>query len=85
MHVIYVHARFDDLDLDARSQWVGKGEQIQRRIISTTKEAIRIKLVTTVGHFVLDMTLDLKTFIWLDHLVISYDRKRILCHRHVGI
>ena len=23
-HIIYAHARFDDLDLDARSQWVGK-------------------------------------------------------------
>ena len=25
MDAIYAHARFDDLDLDARSQWVGKG------------------------------------------------------------
>ena len=28
MDAIYAHARFDDLDLDARSQWVGKGKQI---------------------------------------------------------
>ena len=28
MHAIYyVHARFDDVDLDARSQWIGKGKQ----------------------------------------------------------
>ena len=26
-HGIYAHARFDDLDLEARSQWVGKGKK----------------------------------------------------------
>ena len=26
MDAIYAHARFDDLNLDARSQWVGKGK-----------------------------------------------------------
>ena len=26
MPYTYAEARFDDLDLDARSQWVGKGE-----------------------------------------------------------
>ena len=28
MDAIYADARFDDLGLDARSQWVGKGKQI---------------------------------------------------------
>ena len=27
MHGIHAHAPFDDLDLDARSQWVGKGKK----------------------------------------------------------
>ena len=27
MHGTYAHARFDHLDLDARSQWVGKGRK----------------------------------------------------------
>ena len=27
MYAIYAHARFDDLDIDARSQWVGKGHK----------------------------------------------------------
>ena len=39
----------------------------QRRIISTTKQAIRIELDATVG-----VTLTLKTFIWLDQLVFLY-------------
>ena len=28
MGALYAHARFDDPDLDARSQWVGKGKKI---------------------------------------------------------
>ena len=47
----YAHARFDDLDLDAKSQWVGKGTKKQRLISLTTKLAISIKLATNVGHF----------------------------------
>ena len=27
MDAIYAHARFDDLDLDVTSQWVGKGKK----------------------------------------------------------
>ena len=26
MHDIYAHDHFDDLDLDARSQWLGRGQ-----------------------------------------------------------
>ena len=29
MHGVYVHAHFDDLDLDARSQWFFKGKTDQ--------------------------------------------------------
>ena len=47
----YAHARFDDHDLDARSQWVGRGKTNQRGMLSTTKKSIRTKLATTVGHF----------------------------------
>ena len=36
----YTDASFDDLDLDARSQWLGRGKQTQRLITSTTKQAI---------------------------------------------
>ena len=49
-HGIYAHARLDDLDLDARSKWVGPAK-IQWWNISTTKQTISIKLATTVGHF----------------------------------
>ena len=52
MDALYAHARFDDLD--AKSQWVGNGK------ISATKQAIRIKLATTLGH----------TFIWLVHVLL---------------
>ena len=48
------HARFEDLDLDARSQWDGKGK-IQCWIISTTKQVISIQLATMVGHFLHDL------------------------------
>ena len=37
------------LDLDARSQWIGRGKN-QLWIIWTTKQAIQIKLAATVGH-----------------------------------
>ena len=42
---------------------------------SATKQAISIKLATTVGHFLCDLDVTLKTFIWLDQLVLflSYD------------
>ena len=50
MDALYAHARFDDLN--ARSQWVGKGKN------SASKQAISIKLATTVGHFLRDLDLD---------------------------
>ena len=41
-----------------------------RRIISTTKQAIIIKLATMVGH-IFYVTLTLKTFIWRDQFVYN--------------
>ena len=59
---IYAHARFDDLDIDARSQWVGKGKQLTLNALC--------KLATTVVRFLRD--LDFQTFIWLDYLFSSF-------------
>ena len=42
------------------------------RIISTTKQALSIKLATTVGLFY--VTLTLKMFIWLEQLVLSFEQ-----------
>ena len=50
MAYIYADARLDDLDIDARSQWVGKGKKSAFGVISTTKQTISIKLAATVGH-----------------------------------
>ena len=41
----------------------------QRCMLTATKQAINIKLATTVGHFYETLTLTLQTFIWLDQLV----------------
>ena len=48
MDALYAHVRFDDLD--ARSQSVDKGNRL-----STTKQAISIKLARTVGLFLCDL------------------------------
>ena len=70
MDAIYTRARFDDLDLNARSQWVGKGKNQQRMLsLSATKQAISMKRARTVAH--LYVTLPLQTFIWLDHLFFA--------------
>ena len=58
MDALYAHARVDDLDLDAISQWVSKGKKIA---FSATKQATSIKLATKVGHFC-DLDLDCKCF-----------------------
>ena len=58
MDAISANARFDDLDLDARSQWVGKGEKSALHALGNYKQAISIKLATTVGHFFPDLDLD---------------------------
>ena len=48
----YAPARFDDLDLDARSQQ--RQKKNQRWMLSATKQAINIELATTVDHFLRD-------------------------------
>ena len=58
----------DDLDLDARSQWIGKGRKSVLNYLN--KPAISIQLAITAGHVLSDLDFEnLKTFIWLDHLV----------------
>ena len=48
--------RFDDLDLDARSQQVRKGKKISFELSrQLSKQAISIKIATTVGHFLSDL------------------------------
>ena len=47
----YAHARVDDLDLDAKSQWVGKCNKSALNYFSQLKQAISNKRDTTVGHF----------------------------------
>ena len=47
------HGPFDDLDLDARSWWVDKGEN-SLLIVSTTKQATSFQLATTVDYFLRD-------------------------------
>ena len=64
MDALYAHARVDDVDIDARSQWVCKGKTPALAVLSATKQAISIKLATTVGLF-LNLTLTLQTCIWL--------------------
>ena len=59
MDALCAHARFqDDLDLDARSQWVGKGNKNQRCMLSATEQAISITLATAVGHILRDRDLE---------------------------
>ena len=51
MDALYAHAHLEDLALDARSQWVGKGKINWCCMLSATKQAISIKLATKVGLF----------------------------------
>ena len=44
-------------------------DKIQRCIISTCKQVIRIKLATTVSHVLHDLDWHFENSIWLDHLV----------------
>ena len=44
MHGIYADARFDDLDLDTRSQWIGRRKQYLSYGIQTMQDG------TYAGH-----------------------------------
>ena len=57
MDTIYDHARFNNLDLDARSQWIGKAKY-QCCMLSATKQAISFKPATKVGHILRDLDYD---------------------------
>ena len=50
MHGRYVHALVDDLDLDARPQWIGKGNKSALNYLDN-KATISIELVTIAGTF----------------------------------
>ena len=52
-----ISCSFNDLDLDARLQWVGKAKN-QHCMLSATKQTIIVKLATTVGHFLRDLDID---------------------------
>ena len=55
MHMLMLVSMTTTL-MQARSQWVGKGKRISVELrISTTKQAIRIELATTVGLFLCDL------------------------------
>ena len=58
MDAQYAHDPFDDLDLNARSQWVFKGKTIKSCMFSASKQAISIQFATTAGHFIRDLDLD---------------------------
>ena len=66
------HVHFDDLDLDTTDHSGSPEVKMQQWIISTTKQIMSIKLATMVGHFYMTLTVTLKTFIWLDQVVIVY-------------
>ena len=63
MDAIYALARFDDLDLEARSQCVRRATKSALHALGNYKQAIGIKLAKTVGHFFATLTLTLQTFI----------------------
>ena len=54
MHGIYAHAHFGDLDLDAKSQWNGKGKKSALNDLDNWA-AISIKLAKMVGHLLHDV------------------------------
>ena len=62
----YVHARnFDDLDLDAMSQRLGRGKQFS---VSLSRQLSERSISMTSVKFCFRWPWLLKTFIWLDHL-----------------
>ena len=56
MHGMYALAHLADLDLDTRSQWVGKCKtKSSSNAVGDHEQAISIKLATTVDHCVRDL------------------------------
>ena len=57
MHGIYAAARFDDLDLDTGSQWIGRGKQYLSYGIQTAHDS-RLNMHAHVRLDDLDLVLD---------------------------
>ena len=62
MDVIYAHARLDDLDLDARSQSVGKGKHTNKISVECSRHLNKQEAfnLLEVGHYLRDFELDLE-------------------------
>ena len=58
MDALYAHGRFDDLGLDASSQWVDKGKNQRCIMLSAIKQAICTKVAATVGQLFCVLDLD---------------------------
>ena len=65
MHGIYAHSHFDDLDLDARSQWVGKGKKYSVELSRLLSKQISIKLAAMVGPFLCDLDFAKEKFVYM--------------------
>ena len=49
----YAHVRFDNIDLAARSQWVGRGKEPNGDLSQqVTKRVMSIRFAITVGFFI---------------------------------
>ena len=57
MYGLYAHSRADDLDLDARSPWLGGGKHSALNYLDN-KQTISITLATTVAHMLHDYDYD---------------------------
>ena len=70
MGALYAYARFDDLDLDARSQWVGKGKTSALHALGNKASNKHYTYYNGMPFFYVSLTL--QTVIWLDQLVYVY-------------
>ena len=79
LYIAYM-LKLDSMTLTLKQGYSGSAKaKIQCWVISTTKQATRIKLTTTVGLF-FSVTLPLQTFIWLDQLVFLSVRPSLPSH-----
>ena len=71
MHGIYADTYFDDLDLDARTQWIGRGKQHLSYGIQILHMMVDLCVTYTLMLVSMTLTLTLKTFVRLVLLDIS--------------
>ena len=64
MHGIYADARFDDLDLDTSSQWIGRGKQYFSYGIQTAHDG-RLMFMLMFVSMTLTLFFTVKTFVTL--------------------